>query len=119
MLAIRLQPQGKKKQRQFRIVVQNKKESRDGPIIENLGVYNPKTHPPVSNLKIERIEWWISKGAQLSETVRSLIQRAKENNWDELLKRHKVSKHKKAKKEDKKQPAEGKSEEANKKEQSS
>lgn len=97
MLRIRLQPIGKKKQRSFRIVVQDQQESRNGPAIEKLGIYDPKVNPPVKSLNIERVEYWVKNGAQFSDTVRALVERYKKNKWDDLLKRKKISKHNKSK----------------------
>lgn len=73
MLAISLMRMGAKKQPFYRVVVKEKRSKRDGAYIENLGTYNPMTNPAEVNLKHERIEHWISVGAQPTETVASLI----------------------------------------------
>ena len=57
----------------YRLVVKEKRSKRDGKYIENLGTYNPMTTPSEVNLKHERIQHWISVGAQPTETVASLI----------------------------------------------
>ena len=57
----------------YRLVVKEKRSKRDGKYIENLGTYNPMTIPSEVNLKHERIQHWISVGAQPTETVASLI----------------------------------------------
>lgn len=57
----------------YRVVVKEKRSKRDGAYLENLGTYDPKQDPAEVNLKHERIQYWISVGAQPTETVRSLI----------------------------------------------
>jgi len=62
---------------QWRVVVADARSPRDGRFIEQVGSYDPIKNPPVIQLKLDRIENWISKGAQPTETVRSLIKKAK------------------------------------------
>ena len=64
---------GAKKQPFYRIVVKEKRSKRDGAYLENVGTYNPMVNPAEVNLKHDRIEHWISVGAQPTETVKSLI----------------------------------------------
>jgi len=73
MLGISLMRMGAKKKPFYRIVVKEKRSKRDGAYLENVGTYNPMTNPAEVNLKHERIEHWISVGAQPTETVKSLI----------------------------------------------
>ena len=61
----------------FKIVVTDKRSPRDGKFIEIVGTYDPKKAGNNSTLKLDRIEHWISKGAQPSDTVRSLIKKIK------------------------------------------
>ena len=61
----------------FKIVVTDKRSPRDGKFIEIVGTYDPKKAGNNSTLKLDRIEHWISKGAQPSDTVRSLIKKTK------------------------------------------
>ena len=61
----------------FKIVVTDKRSPRDGKFIEMVGTYDPKKAGNNSTLKLDRIEHWISKGAQPSDTVRSLIKKIK------------------------------------------
>ena len=75
MLAIRLQRLGAKKRPFFRVVVIDSHASRDGRALEVLGHYNPKTVPEIFEFKRERFEHWLSHGAQLSDTVRTLLKR--------------------------------------------
>jgi len=67
---------GAKKRPSYRIVVKEKKSKRDGAYLENLGTYNPTRQPAEINLKPERVQHWISKGAQPTDTVRRLIKQA-------------------------------------------
>ena len=61
----------------FKVVVADKRSPRDGKFIEIVGTYDPKKPGANSTLKLDRIEHWISKGAQPSDTVRSLIKKIK------------------------------------------
>lgn len=76
MLAIRLMRTGAKKRPSYRIVVKEKQSKRDGAYLENLGTYNPTREPAEINLKSERVQYWISKGAQPTDTVRRLMKQA-------------------------------------------
>ncbi|MGB9178053.1 MAG: 30S ribosomal protein S16 [Pyrinomonadaceae bacterium] len=73
MLAIRLMRMGAKKRPAYRIVVKEKLSKRDGAYIENLGTYNPTQNPAEIKLNAERVQYWIEKGAQPTDTVRRLI----------------------------------------------
>jgi small subunit ribosomal protein S16 len=67
---------GAKKRPSYRVVVKEKQSKRDGAFLENLGTYNPTREPAEINLKIERVNYWIGKGAQPTDTVRRLIKQA-------------------------------------------
>jgi len=71
MLKIRLQRIGKRGQAYFRVVVVEHTKKPKGEFLELLGNYNP--HEKVLNVKKDRIEYWISKGAQTSPTVNNLL----------------------------------------------
>ena len=73
MLAISLMRMGAKKKPFYRVVVKEKRSKRDGKYLENVGTYNPMTDPAEVDLKHDRVEYWISVGAQPTETVASLI----------------------------------------------
>ena len=73
MLAISLMRMGAKKSPFYRVVVKEKRSKRDGKYLENVGTYNPMMNPAEINLKFERIQYWLSVGAQPTETVASLI----------------------------------------------
>lgn len=76
MLTIRLARAGAKKKTSHRVVVIDREQARDGRFIEILGHYNARRNPPEVVLNRERISYWLGRGAQPSETVRSLIKRA-------------------------------------------
>ena len=73
MLAISLMRTGAKKKPSYRIVVKEKRSKRDGAYLENLGTYSPTRPSADVNLNLERVRYWINKGAQPTETVNRLI----------------------------------------------
>lgn len=73
MVRIRLTRVGSKKNPIWRVVVADKRSPRDGRVIENVGTYNPQTEPSTVTLKQDRLEHWISKGAQPSDQVLKLM----------------------------------------------
>ena len=75
MLMIRLSRVGARKQPYYRVVVIEKERARDGRSVEVVGTYNPRTNPASVDLKRDRIDHWVSKGAQMSATVARLVQR--------------------------------------------
>ena len=77
MLMIRLARIGKKKHPFYRVVVTEKTRPRNGRFVEIVGTYNPQKKPAAVQLNSERVQYWIGKGAQPSETVRSLIRNPK------------------------------------------
>src|SRR5436309_1778694 len=76
-VSIRLRREGALNRPYFKVVVTDKRSPRDGKFIEIVGTYDPKKAGQNSTLKLDRIEHWISKGAQPSDTVRSLIKKNK------------------------------------------
>jgi small subunit ribosomal protein S16 len=74
---IRLRREGTKNVPVYRIVVADQRSPRDGRFIENIGTYDPRKPGVNFTLKLERAEYWLSKGAQPSETVRSILKKAK------------------------------------------
>ena len=75
MLAIRLMRMGAKKSPSYRVVVKEKLSKRDGAYVENVGFYNPTRDPAEIRLKMDRVNYWIGRGAQPTDTVRQLIRR--------------------------------------------
>ena len=70
---IRLARFGAKKKPTYRVVVIDKEQARDSRAVEVVGFYNPISQPHVVNLKHDRIEHWLKKGAQPSDTVSRLL----------------------------------------------
>jgi small subunit ribosomal protein S16 len=70
---IRLARVGARKQPYYRIVVIEKERARNGRPVEVVGTYNPRTNPVSVELKRERVDYWVSKGAQASDTVSRLL----------------------------------------------
>ncbi|HXJ18399.1 MAG TPA: 30S ribosomal protein S16 [Candidatus Polarisedimenticolia bacterium] len=77
MLTIRLARFGKKKQPFYRVVVTEKTRPRNGRFVEIVGTYNPLKKPAAIEVDSARVEYWISKGAQPSDTVRSFLRNRK------------------------------------------
>jgi small subunit ribosomal protein S16 len=76
-VSIRLRREGAKNRPYYKVVVADSRSPRDGKFIEIIGTYDPKKPGHNSTLKLDRAEYWISKGAQPSDTVRSLIKKTK------------------------------------------
>jgi len=70
---IRLTRKGTKKKPFYRIVVANSEAPRDGKFLEIIGTYNPLTDPAKIQIDPERLRVWLDRGAQPTDTVRSLI----------------------------------------------
>jgi small subunit ribosomal protein S16 len=73
VLMIRLARVGARKQPHYRVVVIEKARARNGRPVEVVGTYNPRTNPASVLLQRERIDYWVSKGAQLSDRVSKLL----------------------------------------------
>ena len=73
MLAIKLMRTGAKKRPSYRIIVKEKQSKRDGAYLENLGTYNPTREPAEIKLDMDRVRYWIGKGAKPTDTVSQLI----------------------------------------------
>jgi small subunit ribosomal protein S16 len=75
MLMIRLARFGAKKKPFYRVVVIEKERARNGRNLEVVGHYNPLTTPAKVDLRHERIEYWTKHGAQMSDTVKRLVEK--------------------------------------------
>ncbi len=73
MLMIRLARTGARKKPHYRVVVIEKERARNGRPVEIVGTYNPRSKPASVELKRERIDYWRSKGAQLSARVNRIM----------------------------------------------
>jgi small subunit ribosomal protein S16 len=77
VLTIRLARIGKKKHPYYRVVVTEKTRPRNGRFVEIVGTYDPQKKPAGVDVDRERVQYWIGKGAQPSDTVRSLLRNPK------------------------------------------
>lgn len=75
-IKIRMRRMGSKRKPFYRIVVADSRMPRDGRFIEEVGYYNPLTNPDEVKLEEDKIFEWLEKGAQPSDTVRSLLSKA-------------------------------------------
>jgi small subunit ribosomal protein S16 len=73
---IRMKRVGTKNMPAFRIVVADSRSPRDGKFVEEIGTYNPLKKGDNFSLKLERARYWLSRGAQPSDTVASFIKKA-------------------------------------------
>ena len=76
MVKIRLRRVGAKKAPFYRVVVADSHFARDGRFIEEIGTYDPLTEPATIKIDMERAKYWISNGAQPTDTVRVLMKKA-------------------------------------------
>ncbi|MEE6260947.1 30S ribosomal protein S16 [Plantactinospora sonchi] len=79
---IRLLRMGKIRNPQYRIVVADSRTKRDGRAIEFVGIYQPKEDPSVIEVKSDRVQYWLSVGAQPSEAVQRLLE--KTGDWQKF-----------------------------------
>jgi small subunit ribosomal protein S16 len=77
MVKIRMTRLGRKALPVYSIVATDSRSPRDGQFLEKLGQYNPKSPETLNSVNVEGIKTWLSKGAQLSDTVKTLL---KKNN---------------------------------------
>lgn len=87
MVVIRLSRGGSKKRPFYNIVVSDSRNRRDGRFIERLGFYNPVGNPDIENLRInhERVDYWVSVGAQVSDAVARLVKDSKSGNKEQSV----------------------------------
>lgn len=77
MLSIRLSRLGRRHRPFYRIVLADSKRATKGRFLEVLGHYDPLQKPAVIKIDTDRVEEWIAKGAQPSDTVKSLLKKVK------------------------------------------
>ncbi len=80
MLTIRLRRGGAKKKPLYRIVVSDSRKRPSSDYLDQVGIYNPHLDPPEIRMDLEKIDQWVSKGAGMSETVRSLVGKARKQS---------------------------------------
>lgn len=73
---VRLARAGGKNRPFYRVVVSDERSPRDGNFIELVGTYDPTTEPAAVNLKRERIDYWVSKGAKTTQIVSELLRKS-------------------------------------------
>lgn len=76
-VSIRLRREGNLNNPYYKVVVADARSPRDGKFIELVGNYDPKKAGENANVDLSRIEYWIKNGAQPSDTVRSIIKKAR------------------------------------------
>lgn len=86
MVIIRLSRTGRKNVATYRVMVADSRKSRDGRFIEKIGQYNPVTKPALCQIDHARALYWLAKGAQPTDTVRSIFHR------DGILKKWQLAK---------------------------
>lgn len=84
---LRLRRMGKKKQPIYKVVAADSRSPRDGKFLEAVGIYNPLTKPHTVDLKEERVNYWLDKGAQPTDTVKSLLSQKGINLKRDIAKR--------------------------------
>ena len=75
MVVIRLRREGTTNTPYYKVVITDQRSPRDGKFIEIIGNYDPKKQGLNANIDLTRADYWISKGAQPSDTVRSLMKK--------------------------------------------
>jgi small subunit ribosomal protein S16 len=75
---IRLRRTGRKKQPSYRLVVADSATPRDGQYLDAIGTYNPLVKPADLRIDLEKVEKWLAEGAQMSDTVASLVRKARQ-----------------------------------------
>lgn len=74
---IRLRRTGRKKQPSYRLVVADTATPRDGQYLDSVGTYNPLTNPADLRIDLEKVDSWLARGAGMTDTVASLIRKAR------------------------------------------
>ena len=77
MVTLRLKREGTKDKPYYRVVATDSRSRRDGRFIESVGTYDPMKKTDNANLDLEKIDGWIANGAKMSDTVGSLIKKAR------------------------------------------
>ena len=76
-LKIRLSRVGTKNEPHYRVVVAEERSRRDGDAVEQIGSYNPRAKGNPLTIKLDRVDYWVSKGAKPTSTVHALIKRSR------------------------------------------
>lgn len=84
-VTIRLRRIGRKKQPYYRVVVTDSRNARNGAYLETVGHYTSITKPAELKLDLARVDEWVSNGAELSDTVRTLVNKARKGGDDTVV----------------------------------
>lgn len=76
-VAIRLRREGTTNSPYYKVVVADSRSPRDGKFIEIVGNYDPKKDGENYRVDLDRVDYWIKNGAQMSDTVRSIVKKAR------------------------------------------
>ncbi|WP_460777902.1 30S ribosomal protein S16 [Nocardiopsis nanhaiensis] len=79
---LKLKRMGKIRTPQYRVIVADARNKRDGKAIEEIGKYHPKEHPSFIEVNSERVQYWLSVGAQPSDAVKVLLR--KTGDWQKF-----------------------------------
>ncbi|NLG62968.1 MAG: 30S ribosomal protein S16 [Candidatus Cloacimonetes bacterium] len=83
-VTIRLRRIGRKKQPSYRVVVTDSAKPRGGEYLDTLGFYSPRRQPAELRLDLEKVDAWVGKGAGMSDTVASLVRKARKGGDDKV-----------------------------------
>lgn len=86
-VTIRLRRIGRKKQPSYRVVVTDSANARNGLYLDTVGFYNPRQNPAELRLDLEKVDTWVGKGAGMSDTVASLVRKARVGGDDKVAMR--------------------------------
>jgi len=81
---IRLRRVGRKRQPSYRIVVAHVETPRGGEYLETIGFYNPRTQPAELRIDLAKVDEWVARGAEMSDTAASLIRKARKGGDDKV-----------------------------------
>ena len=81
---IRLRRVGRKKQPYYRVVVTDTAAPRDGQYLDTVGFYNPLTRPAELRMDLDKVDKWVADGAGMSDTVTSLVRKARSGGDDKV-----------------------------------
>jgi len=79
MLKIRLRRMGTTNRPFYRVVVSDSRQTPTASAIEEIGIYDPRANPPQIRIDRGRVDYWVSNGAQMSDSVRQLVARSAAN----------------------------------------
>lgn len=82
---IRLRRVGRKKQPSYRIVVAESSNPRGGVYVESVGFYNPRRDPMELRVDLERLDYWVDRGAGMTPTVASLVRKLRRGEVGEVI----------------------------------